>query len=455
MGTKRSGNTHEVLPASGRLHCQNDNLQKAGDVNTAPEKEVYMYVNDNGFEPTQSFAYELKGNSAVILRCFSRDTRAEIPEMLEGHPVTEVGAYAFSAHMDEAAFEMGIRSGKIKVYIPDMMGKRPLDSARDSGAGLQGAGGNGSIEETSVDDRISIPDATALAGNALEEIVIPNTMRRIGRYCFYNCANLEKMTFGGALQDWGAGAFTGVHHVNAITVTTDSEGKTSLKQVLDELHEEITVTYFDEQGRESHLVFPEYFEEGIENTPARILEERIHGSGMMYRNCIKERRMDFRQYDSRFDHAGFLESRNMTMRLAVGRLQYPTELSETAQQQYETYVIEHASDGADLFLKERDLEGIRWLLELYDHIAERKTDEVLSAKSVDISLNAIGRDNGANRSEDTDCKVVKQSALKEKQAALRNYMMEIAARMQFTEATGFLMKYGRAAKRPARRRFEL
>ena len=66
-----------------------------------------MYVNDNGFEPTQSFAYELKGNSAVILRCFSRDTKAEIPEMLEGHPVTEVGAYAFSAHMDEAAFKNG------------------------------------------------------------------------------------------------------------------------------------------------------------------------------------------------------------------------------------------------------------------------------------------------------------------------------------------------------------
>ena len=398
-----------------------------------------MYVNDNGFEPTQSFAYELKGNSAVILRCFSRDTKAEIPEMLEGHPVTEVGAYAFSAHMDETNFENGIRSRKIKIYIPDMMGTLPLDSARDSRVGQPGAGESGSVAGVTADKGIVIPDAPALAGNALEEVVIPETVRRIGRYCFYNCASLEKITFGSALQDWGAGAFTGVHHVNAITVTTDSEGKTSLKQVLDELHEEIAVTYFDELGRESHLVFPEYFEEGVENTPARILEEKIHGSGMMYRNCIKERRLDFRQYDSRFDHAGFLESRNMTMRLAVGRLQYPTELSEKAQQQYETYVLEHVSDGADLFLKERNLEGIRWLLELFDRISGKNHDE---KGSLDNELESFGSGSTADE-------------MKRKREELQAYMMEEAARMQFTEATGFLMNYGRATKRPARKRYEL
>lgn len=401
-----------------------------------------MYMGDMVTEPSQSFAYELKGDSAVILRCFSRDTKAEIPEILEGHPVTEVGAYAFSAHMDEKAFEKGIRSGKIRMYIPVMMSRPALEAAKKSAAGMQGD-----------EKKIMVPDAPALAGNSLEEVVIPHTVRRIGRYCFYNCAKLEKMTFGGSLQDWGAGAFTGVHHMKEITASADAEGKTSLKQVLGELHEEITVTYFDEQGRESHLVFPEYFEEGIENTPARILEERIHGSGMMYRNCIKEGRMDFRQYDSWFDHAGFLESRNMTVRLSIGRLQYPTELSEQAQRKYEAYVLENAQEAADYFLKEQDLEGVRWLLELFDRIAEQNRDREL--ESTGDSLADTGKNHAEHMSGSADSSPVGQNAWREKQAALQNYMMEAAAHMQFTEATGFLMNFGRAQKRPARRRLEL
>ena len=35
----------------------------------------------------QSFAYEIKGDSAVILRCFSRDGRVEIPKQIGGYSV--------------------------------------------------------------------------------------------------------------------------------------------------------------------------------------------------------------------------------------------------------------------------------------------------------------------------------------------------------------------------------
>lgn len=338
-----------------------------------------MNVNDKHLEPTQSFVYEIKEDSAVILRCFSRDTKVEIPEQIEGYPVTEVGPYAFSAHMDEAAFYPGIKNGRTKLYIPETA---------------------------------CLADAPALTGKILQEIVFPASVKKIGKYCFYNCANLEKITFGGELRDWGAGAFTGVHHVKELTVTADAQGKTSLKQVLDELHEEIAVIYFDEQGREAHLVFPEYFEEGVENTPARILEEKIHGSGMMYRNCIKERRMDFRQYDTLFEHAGFLESGRMTMQLALGRLWYPIELSDKARQQYEAYTASYMETAADLILEKRDLSGLEWLLNLVDQYGQKKE-------------------------------------------SLMAYLMEQASKQQFLEAISFLMNLGRENKRPKRRRFEL
>ena len=69
-------------------------------------------LQEQGAEFTQTFAYEKKGNSAVIRRCFSRDTKAVIPEEIDGLPVTEIGAYAFSAHLDEAVFQKELAEGK-------------------------------------------------------------------------------------------------------------------------------------------------------------------------------------------------------------------------------------------------------------------------------------------------------------------------------------------------------
>lgn len=40
------------------------------------------------------------------------------------------------------------------------------------------------------------------------------------------------------------------------------------------------------------LVFPEYFEESVENTPARIIMREMHGCGHMYRYCFDGTRFD-------------------------------------------------------------------------------------------------------------------------------------------------------------------
>ena len=143
----------------------------------------------------------------------------------------------------------------------------------------------------------------------------------------------------------------------------------------------------------------------------------------------------------------------MTVRLSIGRLQYPTELSEQAQRKYEAYVLENAQEAADYFLKEQDLEGVRWLLELFDRIAEQNRDREL--ESTGDSLADTGKNHAEHMSGSADSSPVGQNAWREKQAALQTYMMEAAAHMQFTEATGFLMNFGRAQKRPARRRLEL
>jgi hypothetical protein len=164
---------------------------------------------------TQSFAYERKENSAVIWRCFSYDRTAEVPEEIEGLKVTAIAPYAFSAHMDEKQLEKGIREGKIHVYIPEALR-------------MEG----------------NLPPA--LCGSNVTEISFPSGVTQIGRYCFYNCDNLHKLTFSGTLGDWGSGVFTGCHKIRHLSVRISRSGVSYLKSVLDELPEELRVEYLVE-----------------------------------------------------------------------------------------------------------------------------------------------------------------------------------------------------------------
>ena len=52
-----------------------------------------------------------------------------------------------------------------------------------------------------------------IAGNRLTELYLPSVLRKIGRYAFYNCFQLKKISFQGNLKDLGAGALTGCHRM--------------------------------------------------------------------------------------------------------------------------------------------------------------------------------------------------------------------------------------------------
>ena len=96
------------------------------------------------------------------------------------------------------------------------------------------------------------------AGNRVEEIRLPRQLRKIGRYAFYNCFHLKKLTFYGKMQDLGAGALTGCHRMEQIAVETDEKGESSLRDFLTELPETLCVdiTIDGEYGR---FWFPEFF----------------------------------------------------------------------------------------------------------------------------------------------------------------------------------------------------
>lgn len=177
------------------------------------------------------FLYEETKQGICVNRVFGRDTIVEIPDIIEDKPVTELGAYAFSDKMDAQDYQKLLKYGSV---------------CREDGKVTQLPEG----EEEAAGDRI-------------REIFLPSKMRKIGRYAFYNCKNLEKIGFYSALNDLGAGAFTGCHKIRRMEVRVNSGEKSCLRELLNELPEEMLVDYF-EDGSRGRFVFPEFFEEGIE-----------------------------------------------------------------------------------------------------------------------------------------------------------------------------------------------
>ena len=116
---------------------------------------------------------------------------------------------------------------------------------------------------------------------------------RIGAYAFYNCSGLRKLSCQSTVDDWGAGVFTGCTGIASLDICVREEGKSCFREILSELRQTLDVDYRREDGTLlAKLVFPEYFEESVENTPARIIMREMHGCGHMYRYCFDGTRFD-------------------------------------------------------------------------------------------------------------------------------------------------------------------
>lgn len=304
------------------------------------------------------FLYEKGKNGIRILRVFGEEREIQLPDEICGEAVTELGDYLFSDRMDRRELQKAREQGSF--YSTDFFPGRELtENCRDGGQS-ENCGDGGQPE---------------ICGEKVEEVFLPRFLRRIGRYAFYNCKNLKKLSFFGELTDLGAGAFTGCHRIRKLQVQTESRQKSCLRELLMELPEEMRVDY-RKDGQQGRFWFPEFFEEGVENTPARILETHVHGSGMRYRNCFQDRELNIREYDRQFYYAVTEEREELAVELAMGRIRYPMELTEKAAEAYRDYLREHFSKTAELLLGKREYGEFGILLKLLEPSA-KKAEQVL------------------------------------------------------------------------------
>lgn len=269
--------------------------------------------------------YRIKNNTIEIIRCYGTDDRIVLPEEINGLPVVSAAPYAFSAHKD----------------------------------------GEEEAEVWENEDTFSFGEERLLAGEEVQEIVFPDTLKEIGRYIFYGCKKLERLEFSDTLMQVGTGAFTGCSGLKELVIHQKKGIKSCAKEILGELWQKIDVDFLYENGeaggKRAHMVFPEHYDEAVENTPARILFTEYHGSGTNYRQCFYNKELDFAEYDSLFDMAVVMDKLEVLVDMSFGRLRYPWQLSEKAKKQYEDYIRGNLKDIGEYLVESGNLDGLELL----------------------------------------------------------------------------------------------
>lgn len=250
-----------------------------------------------------------------IQRYYSLDGRVRIPDQVDGMPVRELDSYVFS---------QTVRGREAP----------PL----------------------------AVTDEPAVMGEVLEELVLPGTLRKVGAYAFYNCTCLKLLSCHSTVEDWGAGVFTGCSGLEELDIRLMGGPKSCLKEILAELRQTLIVSFRNPQGElGARLVFPEFFEESVENTPARITIREMHGCGHMYRYCFEGPEFSFGEYDRLFPHVQVQEKPELVTRLAVYRLYWPKGLIRDGEEAYWAYLKEHMRETVLGLIKRDELSILRWL----------------------------------------------------------------------------------------------
>lgn len=247
-------------------------------------------------------AYRKQGNTIELIRIWSFSEVVEVPENIDGCPVTSIASYAFSSHKWE-------KDEDVLIY--------------------EEACENGSFRQ----------EAPLRCGGNVKEVHLPPTVRAIGNYAFYGCINMEVFHGTDRIVRMGSGVFTGCR-LSQVWINFYEGEKSCLKEILTDIRYGITATlvYGNEKIR---IVFPEYYADAVENTPARIVETHYYGSGGDYRECFYRRELDFAKYDETFALSAARDQGEVTACVALGRLMYPYRLREKAERIYHVYVKEH------------------------------------------------------------------------------------------------------------------
>ena len=312
---------------------------------------------------------------ARLLRAFGETPEPRFPAEIEGRAITEIGDYCFAAQAHLPAecrcsyvqAEPGADGAPETAPDGEMQAEPGADGAPETApdgemqAEPETDGAPGAEPETEPDMELDgLPEADGtlaeLAGAYITRVTLPEGVKKIGNFAFYNATALAELELGSGTETLGSDAFMNCRSLSRLLLHADPGQKTGLRLLLAQLSSDLEVALSGENGVWAKLLFPEYYESYDEIAPAHIFGRNIVGEGFRARQSFREGVLDFAQYDKIFPQACVDESEVTLGRLALDRVRYAAELSETPRGLYEAYLKAHGGYLIRRITDDRDLE---------------------------------------------------------------------------------------------------
>ena len=200
----------------------------------------------------------------------------------------------------------------------------------------------------------------------ITELTLPQSLQHIGDYAFMNLRSMETLRFSDNLCSTGSASFMNCRSFSRLELTRTGQFQgPALACIVRSLQQELDATIYEEDGSVLRLVFPEYIENYIENNAAHHFELKIIGGGYAYHSIFRNKILSVSDYDALWPaYIAQEHDDDSALRLAYYRLRYPSRLSRQAEERYTGYLHTNIYRALSFALHERDMRGLRMLLDL-------------------------------------------------------------------------------------------
>lgn len=261
---------------------------------------------------------------------------------------TITGDYIYVwTHIDNKSIRLCHVYGKTpECILPDeIQGFRVIEIAEYCFSGKSSEG---------IDENLGKSDMTSLSDGYIETLVLPDSIKNIGRLAFYNCRNLKRIEMGQGIEAVGADAFMNCVSLGMLVLRGYPQKSQCLRQLLIQISWCIRVCWRTDEIV-ARACFFEYDQSYDEIGPAHIFRLNVNGEGFRARQCFGNQLFLWKQYDEIFREAEALETEHDLLDMAFYRLIYPYELSDSAKQVYLSYIALHMDKLEDMIVKERNI----------------------------------------------------------------------------------------------------
>lgn len=258
---------------------------------------------------------------ARLLRIYGASSHVTVPPRIAGRPCAEIAPYCFAPQA-----------------------RLPVEGDWEESAL---GGGEGLLKE--------------LCKDAVEEVALPESVRQIGDYAFYDCRNLKRLQIGTDLLEIGSGAFINTFSLHRINLCGGAGKKSGIRQILGQISSDLEVCFSRGGKIEAVLFYPEYSESYDEVAPAHLFSRSITGEGFRLRQCFLDGRADFEGYDAVFAKACETEAEETLSKMALCRLRHPFALGKDAKDAYLDYIKSHMESVSIWLVQNKDLDALHFL----------------------------------------------------------------------------------------------